>query len=201
MQAIRNSGMGRFENIKNMVTISDVLLKYAGRTPNSNGLCLCPLHNDKGASLKIYSNKTFNCFGCGANGDVIDLCARINNISTGAACSLLEKDFNLPRQGVAPAELDRIRAEKAQQRIEEEKKRCAINAINDKIIAQIRELRAYNQWEWQKGITNRVKYENTRNKIIELENCYFAINDIPHNTTNYTQDELIEKIRTKQYHI
>ena len=107
----------------------------------------------------------------------------------------------MPRQGVAPAELDRIRAEKAQQRIEEEKKRCVVNAINDKIIAQIRELRAYNQWEWQKGITNRVKYENTRNKIIELENCYFTINDIPHNTTNYTQDELIEKIQTKQYHI
>ena len=33
----------------------------------------CPFHEDKAPSLKVYTNtNTFNCFGCGANGDTIE---------------------------------------------------------------------------------------------------------------------------------
>jgi DNA primase len=36
---------------------------------NRNGFCCCPFHKEKTASMKIYKS-SYNCFGCGANGDV-----------------------------------------------------------------------------------------------------------------------------------
>lgn len=57
--------------IKQRITIETVLSHY-GLHPDRNGMIKCPFHPDDTASMKIYDKtNTFNCFGCGANGDGI----------------------------------------------------------------------------------------------------------------------------------
>lgn len=60
--------------IKQRLSIQAVL-KYYGLQPDRNGMLKCPFHVDDTASMKIYPNtNTFNCFGCGKNGDQIEFC-------------------------------------------------------------------------------------------------------------------------------
>ena len=59
-------------DIKAHLSILAVLSSYQLK-PNRNNMLPCPFHEDKAPSLKIYTNtNTFNCFGCGANGDTIE---------------------------------------------------------------------------------------------------------------------------------
>jgi DNA primase len=61
--------------IKALLSIHTAL-KYYGLQPDRNGMLKCPFHADDTASMKIYSRTgTFNCFGCGANGDAIEFCS------------------------------------------------------------------------------------------------------------------------------
>ena len=57
--------------IKQHLSIETVLNHY-DLHPDRNGMIKCPFHPEDTASLKIYDKtNTFNCFGCGANGDGI----------------------------------------------------------------------------------------------------------------------------------
>lgn len=47
---------------------------------NKAGFCLCPFHNEKTPSMKIYKENTFKCFGCGAWGDAITFYMQMNNV-------------------------------------------------------------------------------------------------------------------------
>jgi DNA primase len=59
-------------DIKSHLSILTVLSSY-NLKPNRNSMLACPFHKDKDPSLKIYTHtNTFNCFGCGVNGDVIE---------------------------------------------------------------------------------------------------------------------------------
>lgn len=60
--------------IKARLSIQTVL-KHYGLQPDKNNMLKCPFHADDTASMKIYPNtNTFNCFGCGKNGDQIEFC-------------------------------------------------------------------------------------------------------------------------------
>lgn len=60
--------------IKARLSIQTVL-KHYGLQPDKNNMLKCPFHADDTASLKIYpQTNTFNCFGCGKNGDQIEFC-------------------------------------------------------------------------------------------------------------------------------
>ena len=60
--------------IKSRLSIQTVLTHY-NLKPDKNKMLKCPFHDDGTASLKIYpKTNTFNCFGCGKNGDTIELC-------------------------------------------------------------------------------------------------------------------------------
>jgi len=62
--------------IKQRLTIETVLSHY-DLHPDKHHLLKCPFHDDKDPSLKIYpETNTFNCFGCGATGDVIEFIER-----------------------------------------------------------------------------------------------------------------------------
>ena len=62
------------QEIKQRLSIYTVL-KHYGLEPDRNNMLKCPFHADDKPSLKIYSNtNTFNCFGCGKNGDQIEFC-------------------------------------------------------------------------------------------------------------------------------
>ncbi|MFW6224060.1 MAG: CHC2 zinc finger domain-containing protein [Bacteroidota bacterium] len=62
------------KEIKERLKIGTVL-KHYGLQPDRNNMLKCPFHADDTASMKIYANtNTFNCFGCGKNGDQIEIC-------------------------------------------------------------------------------------------------------------------------------
>ena len=59
-------------DIKSRLSILQVA-KHYGLEPNKYDMVKCPFHEDKNPSLKLYyETNTFNCFGCSANGDVIE---------------------------------------------------------------------------------------------------------------------------------
>lgn len=60
------------EKVKRLVTIRDVA-QALGVDYNSNYMCVCPIHKDGDASLKLYPDNHFYCYGCGRNGDSVDL--------------------------------------------------------------------------------------------------------------------------------
>lgn len=58
-------------NIKSSVSMQDVC-DMEGIKVNGAGFVLCPFHNDRRPSMKVYPrDKGYHCFVCGAHGDVI----------------------------------------------------------------------------------------------------------------------------------
>ena len=65
-----------------------------GLRPNHHGMVRCPFHDDRHPSLKL-NEDYFYCFGCGATGDVIDLTARLFELSPYEAAKKLAADFGI----------------------------------------------------------------------------------------------------------
>ncbi|MCR4883250.1 MAG: DNA primase, partial [Clostridiales bacterium] len=61
--------MTLYETVKSNVTTLQAAERY-GLKVSHNGMCKCPFHNDKNPSMKV--DKRFHCFGCQADGDVIN---------------------------------------------------------------------------------------------------------------------------------
>ena len=61
--------MNVFEAVKQSVTTRQAAEHY-GIHVGRNGMACCPFHNDKTPSMKL--DRRYHCFGCGADGDVID---------------------------------------------------------------------------------------------------------------------------------
>ena len=72
--------MNLFESVKAAVTVRQAAEHYGLEVNRGNMVC-CPFHNDRIPSMKL-NEDYFYCFGCGAHGDVIDLVARLFNLSS-----------------------------------------------------------------------------------------------------------------------
>ena len=94
--------MNIFETVKAAVSVRQAAEHY-GLKVNRNGMACCPFHNDKHPSMKL-NEEYFFCFGCGANGDVIDFAARLFDLSSYEAAQRLAADFGIStEQGQAVA--------------------------------------------------------------------------------------------------
>lgn len=91
-----------YETIKAAVSVKQAAEHY-GLKVNRSGMACCPFHNDRHPSLKLNEDYFF-CFGCGAKGDVIDLVARLFNLTSLQAVQKLAADFGLdPKPPTAAA--------------------------------------------------------------------------------------------------
>ena len=91
-----------YEIIKAAISVKQAA-KHYGLNVNRNGMACCPFHNDRHPSLKLNEDYFF-CFGCGAKGDVIDLVARLFDLSSYEAAQKLAADFGLdPKPPTAAA--------------------------------------------------------------------------------------------------
>ena len=81
-----------FEAVKQSITTRQAAEHYGIRV-NRNGMCVCPFHNDKNPSMKV--DKRFHCFGCQADGDVIDFAARLFGLNSKEAALKLAEDFSV----------------------------------------------------------------------------------------------------------
>ena len=62
-----------FQLVKENVKVSEVA-ESCGIKLHRGNMCVCPFHQDKHPSMKIYEDHYY-CFACGVHGDVIDLVA------------------------------------------------------------------------------------------------------------------------------
>lgn len=84
--------MNLFEAVKASVTAKQAAERY-GIEINRAGKACCIFHNDRHPSMKV--DERFHCFSCGADGDAIDLAARIFGISLKEAAEQLAADFQI----------------------------------------------------------------------------------------------------------
>lgn len=66
-----------------------------GFHPNRSGFICCPFHREKTASLKLFPNGTWHCFGCGKGGSSIDFAAALYGLTPLEAVRRLNQDFCL----------------------------------------------------------------------------------------------------------
>ena len=85
--------MTMYETIKAAVPMKQAAEHY-GLKVSRNGMACCPFHHDRHPSLKLNKDYFF-CFGCGAKGDVIDLVARMFDLSGYEAAQRLAADFGI----------------------------------------------------------------------------------------------------------
>ena len=85
--------MGLFTQIKMAVSVKEAA-EYYGLEVNRGNMVCCPFHADRTPSMKL-NEDYFYCFGCGAHGDVIDLVAKLFNLSSYDAAKKLAYDFGI----------------------------------------------------------------------------------------------------------
>lgn len=123
------------EEIKETYTMRDIVARY-GFVPNRAGFIRCPFHRgDREASLKVYE-RDFNCFGCGANGDIFDFVMRMDGLTFTEAFQALGGTY------AKPSFASRLRIYQAQKRQETRRKREAREreerALNNRLITTLR---------------------------------------------------------------
>lgn len=112
--------MNVFEALKQSVTTRQAAEHYGIRV-GRNGMCVCPFHDDKNPSMKV--DRRFHCFGCQADGDVIDFVSRLENVSPREAALMLAKDFSIPHEEREPPGRSRPKPRPRQESPEQQFKR------------------------------------------------------------------------------
>ena len=110
-------GANVFETVKQSVTVREAAERY-GIEVKRGGMACCPFHDDKNPSMKL-NEEYFYCFGCGATGDVIDLTARLYNLSPKEAAEKLVQDFGLIYDSQAPPRRRYVRLKTEAQKFQE----------------------------------------------------------------------------------
>ena len=112
-----------FEIVKRNITTRQTAEAY-GFQPNRSSMICCPFHADRNPSMKVDSR--FHCFGCGADGDVIDFTAKLFQLSLRKAAEKLVADFGLSGNPVFPLQYPKIVEYKSQNLIQTLYERSAI---------------------------------------------------------------------------
>ena len=108
--------MNIFEAVKQSVTTWQAAESYGIRV-NKNGMAVCPFHRDKNPSMKV--DRRFHCFGCQADGDVIDFTAHLYNLKPKEAAEKLARDFSIhyENMGHSPPQRKQIKRQLTQEQL------------------------------------------------------------------------------------
>ena len=110
-----------FEAVKQSVSTREAA-EFYGIKVSRNGMACCPFHDDKNPSMKV--DQRFHCFGCGADGDVIDFTAKLFDLSPKEAAEKLAQDFGLIYDSQAPPRRRYVRQKNEAQKFREDRQRC-----------------------------------------------------------------------------
>ena len=113
--------MSIFEDVKRQLNIRQVV-EYYGFKVNRAGQFICPFHNDHKPSASI-KNDYFNCFVCGAGGDLITFTAKLHGLSNINACKKLVSDFRLNISTEPQTQADKLKADRERAKRQAELKR------------------------------------------------------------------------------
>ena len=120
-------GESVFEVVKQSVTAREAAELY-GIAVGRGGMACCPFHDDRHPSMKV--DTRFHCFGCGADGDVIDFTARLYDLSPKEAAEKLAQDFGLSYDSKAPPRRSYVR-QKTEAQVRKEKREHGWRVLTD----------------------------------------------------------------------
>ena len=120
-------GESVFEVVKQSVTAREAAELY-GIAVGRGGMACCPFHDDRHPSMKV--DTRFHCFGCGADGDVIDFTARLYDLSPKGAAEKLAQDFGLSYDSKAPIRRSYVR-QKTEVQVRKEKREHGWRVLTD----------------------------------------------------------------------
>ena len=120
-------GESVFEVVKQSVTAREAAELY-GIAVGRGGMACCPFHDDRHPSMKV--DTRFHCFGCGADGDVIDFTARLYDLSPKEAAEKLAQDSGLSYDSKAPPRRSYVR-QKSEAQARKEKREHGWRVLTD----------------------------------------------------------------------
>ena len=124
--------MNLFTDVKVSINTQEAARRY-GLEINRYGKALCPFHNDRHPSLYV-ADDHYYCYACGEHGDVIDLTARLFDLSLYEAAKKLAYDFGIsqdkPRQDIR-------RKKNEAQRLKENERLCFLRLTEDQKRLQV----------------------------------------------------------------
>ena len=120
-------GESVFDVVKQSVTAREAAELY-GIAVGRSGMACCPFHDDRHPSMKV--DARFHCFGCGADGDVIDFTARLYDLSPKEAAEKLAQDFGLSYDNKAPPRRSYVR-QKSEAQVRKEKREHGWRVLTD----------------------------------------------------------------------
>lgn len=158
-----------------MIQKPDILSVFSreGIETDYHGRFLCPFHEDKSPSGKVYtSSGRWRCFACDIGGDAVDLVRRLHGLTYGEALRHLGID--------GPRTPDSIRQEREAKAARERRRRyrAELRGLSNKLSDRLREMYRLRD-AWKDYDTD----EETRASWAE------AVQDIPH--VEYKLDVLI----------
>ena len=113
--------MNVFEAVKQSVTTRQAA-EHFGIWVGRNGMCVCPFHADKHPGMKV--DRRFHCFGCQADGDVIDFVSRLEAVSPKEAALMLAQAFSVPYEDKEPPRRRKPRQETPEQQFRRMERYC-----------------------------------------------------------------------------
>ena len=192
--------MSIFEDVKRQLNIRQVVEFYGFKVNRANQF-ICPFHNDHKPSASI-KNDYFNCFVCGAGGDLITFTAKLHGLSNIDACKKLDQDFYLGLSQQPVSHIDRLKADREKVKRQSELKR---QQEEEELIQHTGNVLAdYHRYLWQ-GI-HLYHYGHIRHirALQELAQATYYLECYDENPREYSiafrkQVELIER-RLHQWH-
>ena len=192
--------MSIFNEVKQQLNIRQVVEFYGYKVNRANQF-ICPFHNDHKPSASI-KNDYFNCFVCGAGGDLITFTAKLHRLSNINACKKLVSDFRLNISTEPQTQADKLKAdrERAKRQAELKRQKEIENLIQHTGIV----LASYHCYLWQ-GL-QLYPYGHIRHirALQELTQAQYYLDCYDENPREYSiafrkQVELIER-RVHQWH-
>lgn len=123
------------ETIMSNLKLQDVVERYIPhlRDKRIDYKYICPFHEDKNPSMTIKGNR-FHCFGCGADGRLIDFVKLYFKVDCKQALQILSKDFNISLEN-GTMMFDKIQETKKNREIEKR-----INELEESCLNQFKNI-------------------------------------------------------------
>jgi DNA primase len=157
------------EEILNLLNMKDILDKYGIK--RNKYMFHCPFHGqDKHASAKAYE-KSYYCFSCGKNADLIGFVENYFNLNFQEAMEKINYDFGLGLQTRGRIDKNKLIELQKQQKIKKQKEEQAKIVFNQKMIRISNIYRIYN--EIKNKLENEMNFSNWEDNtlaILYLEN-------------------------------
>lgn len=85
------------EKLKDQISVSDVVSKKVKLTKKGKDYFgRCPFHSEQTPSFSVNNSKKFyHCFGCGANGDIINFIEKTQNLDFVGAVKYIAQEYNI----------------------------------------------------------------------------------------------------------